>query len=310
MANGSAQGSRKASGGTASNAGSDRSARTGAKGNGTDPAANPKKPSSALWKQPIVYSDSDDASDRSVKRKHTRRTAAAELYGSDEDSEYHLGVPEDLRKTMLEASKNYVQLGHDLRGFHAQWVYFATDAAGCAPFTHDLVFVDASLCPSLLALPLLYRMKDLQLMVLDREQDLFELTTHPDYIHRMEMIETKNARKVQARDARFGYEKHRIESMSKVEREGTLRWFMEKKHLVRKEVRAEIMGQADVVRLEHKALKQMETGWCQRVTPRTRCMLNLLSFLACTISCNEHQAVGMGHPRRRWQRRARRLGHV
>jgi hypothetical protein len=65
-----------------------------------------------------------------------------------------------------------------------------------------------------------------QLEMLDKEEELYESEAHPDYINRMNMIETKHERKSSALETRLGFESSRVESMSRMEREATLRWFM------------------------------------------------------------------------------------
>ncbi len=73
---------------------------------------------------------------------------------------------------------------------------------------------------------LVCRYKDLQLEMLDREEELYESEVHPDYINRMNMIETKQERKSSALETRLALESNRVESMSRMEREATLSWFM------------------------------------------------------------------------------------
>lgn len=62
--------------------------------------------------------------------------------------------------------------------------------------------------------------------MLDREEELLQAGTHPDYIQRMSSIELKHGRRMAALEERRRQEEHRAREMARVERESVLRWFM------------------------------------------------------------------------------------
>ena len=69
-------------------------------------------------------------------------------------------------------------------------------------------------------------MKDAQLALLSHEETLLLSSTHPDYVSRIDAIESRFARKTRALEERVKLEGGRIEGGTRLDREEVGRWFV------------------------------------------------------------------------------------